>query len=79
VNAIKQASEFGITQSGQTLAGLLVTINDVHSLGLKTAQGLVVTTSFYWDLDDQTRAWSKRFMERNGGKAPNMMQAGVYG
>jgi branched-chain amino acid transport system substrate-binding protein len=79
VNAIKQASEFGITQSGQTLAGLLVTINDVHSLGLKTAQGLVVTTSFYWDLDEQTRAWSKRFMERNGGKAPNIMQAGVYG
>ena len=79
VNAIKQASEFGLTQAGQTLAGLLVTITDVNSLGLKAAEGLVVTTSFYWDLNDETRAWSKRFMARNGGKVPNMMQAGVYG
>jgi branched-chain amino acid transport system substrate-binding protein len=79
VNAIKQAAEFGITQSNQKLAGLLVTLNDVHGLGLNSAQGLVVTTSFYWDTDDQTRAWSKRFMALNGGKAPNMMQAGVYG
>ncbi|MET4260000.1 branched-chain amino acid transport system substrate-binding protein [Bradyrhizobium sp. S3.12.5] len=79
VNAIKQASEFGLTQAGQTLAGLLVTITDVNSLSLKTAEGLVVTTSFYWDMSDETRAWSKRFMSRNGGKVPNMMQAGVYG
>jgi branched-chain amino acid transport system substrate-binding protein len=79
VNAIKQAAEFGIAQSNQKLAGPLVTLNDVNGLGLNSAQGLVATTSFCWDTDDPTRAWSKRFMALNGGKAPNMMQAGVYG
>jgi branched-chain amino acid transport system substrate-binding protein len=79
INSIKQAGEFGITQGGQALAGLLVFISDVHALGLKTAQGLVLTESFYWDLNDATRAWSKRFAEKNGGKMPSMVQAGVYG
>jgi branched-chain amino acid transport system substrate-binding protein len=78
INSIKQAGEFGITQSGQRLAGLLVFISDVHSLGLKAAQGLVVTTGFYWDQNDETRAWSKRFAERNKGRMPTMVQAGVY-
>ena len=78
INSIKQASEFGIVQAGQKLAGLLVFISDVHALGLKTAHGLVVTTAFYWDQNDETRAWSKRFMEKMGGKAPTMVQAGVY-
>ena len=77
-NAVKQASEFGITQSGQSLAGLLLFISDVHALGLQAAQGLMLTTGFYHDMDDDTRAWSKKFMEKNGGKAPTMVQAGVY-
>jgi branched-chain amino acid transport system substrate-binding protein len=78
INSIKQASEFGITQGGQSLAGMLMFITDVHSLGLKTAQGLIFTTTFYWDLNDQTRAWTKRFAAANGGKYPTMVQAGVY-
>ena len=78
VNSIKQASEFGITQAGQSLAGLLIFITDVHALGLETAQGLVLTEAFYWDLNDGTRAWSKRFAELNGGKMPTMVHAGVY-
>jgi branched-chain amino acid transport system substrate-binding protein len=78
INSIKQAAEFGITAGGQRLAGLLVFLSDVHALGLKTAQGLVVTTSFYWDLNDDTRAWAKRFAEANGGKYPTMVHAGVY-
>jgi branched-chain amino acid transport system substrate-binding protein len=78
INAIKQAREFGITQAGQRLAGLLIFLSDIHSLGLETAQGLVLTTGFYWDLDDETRAWSKRFAERNNGRMPTMVQAGVY-
>lgn len=78
INSIKQAAEFGIVAGGQRLAGLLVFISDIHSLGLKTTQGLVVTESFYWDLNDETRAWSKKFMAANGGKAPTMVQAGVY-
>ncbi|TKT75020.1 ABC transporter substrate-binding protein [Aquamicrobium sp. LC103] len=78
INSIKQASEFGITQGGQALAGLLVFISDIHALGLQTAQGLVLTESFYWDLSDQTREWSQRFGEKNGGKMPTMVQAGVY-
>jgi branched-chain amino acid transport system substrate-binding protein len=76
-NAIKQAAEFGLTQSGQKLAGLLVYINDVHSLGLGPTQGMLLTEGFYWDLDEGTRAWSKRFFERTG-RMPNMSQAGVY-
>ncbi|MBB3018982.1 branched-chain amino acid transport system substrate-binding protein [Microvirga lupini] len=77
-NAMKQAAEFGIVQGGQSLAGLLVFITDVHSLGLQVAQGLVMTEAFYWDQNDQTRAWSKRFAEKNGGKMPTMVHAGVY-
>lgn len=78
INAIKQAQEFGITAGGQRLAGLLVFISDIHSLGLQVTQGLVLTTAFYWDRNDETRAWSKRFGERNGGRMPTMVQAGVY-
>ncbi len=78
VNTIKQAAEFGITQGGQALAGLLIFITDVHALGLQTAQGLVLTESFYWDLNDETRAWSERFAAQNGGKMPTMVHAGVY-
>jgi len=78
INSIKAASEFGIVKGGQKLAGLLVFINDVHALGLPTAQGLNLTESFYWDRDDKTRAWSKRFAERNKGHHPSMVQAGVY-
>jgi branched-chain amino acid transport system substrate-binding protein len=78
INSIKQAAEFGIVKGGQNLAGLLVFLTDIHALGLDTAQGLMVTTTFYWDLNDQTRAWSKRFMALHGGKAPTMVQAGVY-
>src|SRR5881296_1895351 len=78
-NAIKQASEFGIVQGGQKLAALLLFINDVHSLGLKTAQGLTFTESFYWDMNDQTRAWSKRFAAAASKNAmPSMTQAGNY-
>jgi len=78
VNSIKQAAEFGITKGGQQLAGLLVFLSDVHGIGLEKAQGLVLTETFYWDLNDQTRAWSKRFAAQSGGKYPTMVQAGVY-
>ncbi|KAB2875363.1 MAG: ABC transporter substrate-binding protein [Burkholderiaceae bacterium] len=78
INSIKQAAEFGIVKGGQKLGGLLVFSSDVNSLGLNTAQGLVLTETFYWDLNDQTRAWSKRFMAANNGKVPTMVQAGVY-
>ncbi len=77
-NAIKQASEFGIVKSGQNLAGMLVFLSDVHGLGLDKAQGLIFTEAWYWDLNDQTRAWTKRFVAQNGGKYPTMVQAGVY-
>jgi branched-chain amino acid transport system substrate-binding protein len=78
-NTIKQASEFGIVAGGQKLAGLLLFITDVHSLGLKVAQGLNFTETFYWDLNDGTRAFGKRFSERTKNKAqPSMVQAGVY-
>src|SRR5919112_2019372 len=78
VNSIKAAADFGIVSGGQSLAGLLIFISDIKALGLQTAQGLVLTESFYWDLNDQTRAFSKRFAERQGGKMPTMVQAGVY-
>ena len=77
-NAIKQAAEFGIVKGGQSLAGLLVFLSDIHALGLPTAQGLIVTNTFYWDTNDQTRAWAKRFAGLNGGKYPTMVHAGVY-
>ena len=77
-NAIKQAAEFGIVKGGQSLAGLLVFLSDIHALGLPTAQGLIVTNTFYWDSNDQTRAWAKRFAGLNGGRYPTMVHAGVY-
>jgi len=77
-NSIKQAHEFGITQGGQSLAGLLIFITDVNALGLEIAQGLVLTEAFYWDLNDQTREWSQRFAEKHGGAMPTMVHAGVY-
>jgi branched-chain amino acid transport system substrate-binding protein len=77
-NSIKQAAEFGIVKGGQNLAGLLVFITDVHALGLQNAQGLIITTTFYWDSNDQTRAFSKRFAERDKGIHPSMVHAGVY-
>jgi branched-chain amino acid transport system substrate-binding protein len=76
-NAIKQASEFGIVAGGQNLAGLLVFITDIHSLGLPTAQKLLLTTGWYWDQNDETRAWADRFQKRTG-KKPTMVQVGVY-
>ncbi len=78
INSIKQAAEFGITKGGQNLAGLLVFVTDVHSLGLATAQGLVLTESFYWDLNDGTRSWSREFAAAHKGRMPSMVQAGVY-
>jgi branched-chain amino acid transport system substrate-binding protein len=80
INSIKQASEFGIVKGGQSLAGLLVFATDINALGLQTAQGLVLTETFYWDLNDSTRAWTKRWhAERNAAnKYPAMNQAGVY-
>jgi branched-chain amino acid transport system substrate-binding protein len=77
INAIKQAREFGLTRDGQTVVSLLVFISDVNSMGLQTAQGLKFATAFYWDRDEQSRAWSKRFLARHG-KMPTMAQAGVY-
>jgi branched-chain amino acid transport system substrate-binding protein len=77
-NAIKQASEFGIVKGGQNLAGLLVFITDVHALGLDKAQGLIMTETFYWDMNDRTRAFAKRFAERNRQIHPTMIHAGVY-
>jgi len=77
INSIKQGAEFGIVQGGQKFAALLMFITDVHSLGLKTAQGLQFTTAFYWDQDDATRAFSRRFFERVH-HMPTMIQAGIY-
>jgi branched-chain amino acid transport system substrate-binding protein len=78
INSIKQAAKLGIVERGQKLAGLLLFISDVHRLGLQTAQGLQLTSAFYWDQDDATRAWSKRFFDRMK-REPTMVQAGVYG
>jgi len=79
INSIKQAAEFGIVAGGQKLAGLLVFLTDVDSLGLKTAQGLTITSAWYWDKDDASRAFAKRFIARNpNGKPPTYTQAGVY-
>lgn len=77
VNAIKAAHEFGLVAAGQSIAALLTFITDIHALGLDTAQGIQLTTGFYWDLNDETRAWSQRFNERTGNM-PTMVQAGVY-
>jgi branched-chain amino acid transport system substrate-binding protein len=76
-NALKQASEFGITKGGQKMIALLQEITDTHSLGIKETQGLIVTDAFYWDMNDETRAFSKRFNEKVG-HMPTMIQAGLY-
>ena len=78
INAIEQGTRLGIVQRGQHFAGLLVFVTDVHGLGLNTAQGLLLTESFYWDLNVETRAWSTRFARRHWGAMPTMAQAGVY-
>ncbi|APE31517.1 ABC transporter permease [Halomonas aestuarii] len=77
VNAIKTASQFGLVQSGQQLAGLLIFLNDVHAMGLESTQGLLLTTGWYWDMDEQSREWAERYFERVGSM-PTMVQAGVY-
>ncbi|KRR17500.1 ABC transporter permease [Bradyrhizobium lablabi] len=78
VNAMRQAGEFGLGQGGQSLAALILFLQDVHALGLKAAQGTYLTTSSYWDMNDATRAWSKQFMAKTG-MMPSMLHAGVYG
>jgi branched-chain amino acid transport system substrate-binding protein len=78
INAIKQGAEFGITAGGQHFAGLLVFISDVQALGLKVAQGLVLTETWYWDMSDANRAWTKRWQAERPGKFPAMTVAGVY-
>jgi len=77
-NSVRQAAEFGITQSGQKLATLLVFLTDIKGMGLQIAQGLTFTNGFYWDRNDDTRAFSKRYGERNNGAMPTMVQAGTY-
>src|SRR5687767_10161319 len=78
INSIKQASEFGIVKGGQNLAALLAFITDVHALGLQTAQGLIFTETFYWDRNDASRAFAKRFAPQYKGLMPTMIHAGVY-
>jgi branched-chain amino acid transport system substrate-binding protein len=78
INSIKQAAEFGIVKGGQKLAGLLVFASDVNALGLQTAQGLTLTETWYWDANDNNRAFAKRFQAERAGKFPTMVQAGVY-
>jgi len=78
INSIKQAAEYGIVDGGQKLAGLLIFITDVNSLGLKTAQGLNLTSPFYWDRDEASRKFADEFAKANGGRRPTMVQAGVY-
>lgn len=77
VNSLMTASQFGVTQSGQTLAGMVVFLNDIHAMGLDVTQGLMLTTGWYWDLNEETRAWAKRYEERFGSK-PGMVPAGIY-
>ena len=77
-NTVKQAKEFGLTDGGQKLAVLGTPINSIHAIGLEAAQGMQITTPFYWDMNDETRAWSKRYMAAMGGKAPNFIQSAVY-
>jgi len=77
-SAIKQAREFGLSDQGQSVLPMLAFITDVHAMGLKSASGLRFTTGFYWNRNEKTRTWSKRFMERNKGRAPTVVQSGVY-
>jgi ABC-type branched-chain amino acid transport systems, periplasmic component len=79
INSIKQSVEFGIAAGGQRVVATVLYLSDVHSLGLKVAQGLQFTEAFYWDMNESTRAWSKRFAPRNKDRYPTAMQAGVYG
>jgi len=76
-NSIKQAAEFGVVRGGQKLAGLLIFINDINALGLEAAQGMLLTNAFYWDRNDESRAWAKRYFQRMS-RMPNMTQAGIY-
>ncbi len=78
INSIKQASEYGIVEGGQNLAGLLIFLTDIHSLGLKVSQGLNLTAAWYWDMTDANRKFADEFAAANGGKRPTMVQAGVY-
>jgi branched-chain amino acid transport system substrate-binding protein len=78
INAVKQAGEFGLTKSGVKLAALFMMLSDIQSIGLQAAHGLQLTEAFYWDLNDNTRAWSKRFADRMNGRMPTQDQAGVY-
>jgi branched-chain amino acid transport system substrate-binding protein len=78
VNAIKQAAEFGLQTQGQKLASIIIFIGDIDAIGLTTAQGLLLTEPFYWNLDDKTRAWSARFQKLNNGRMPSSLQAGAY-
>lgn len=78
INAVKQAAEFGIVRRGQKLVAMLMVLNDISALGLETAQGLLLSEAFYWDLNDGTRAFAERFAAANGGRYPNMVHAGVY-
>lgn len=77
VNALQTASQFGVAQSGQQLAGMVVFLNDVHSMGLEVTQDLMLTTGWYWDMNDETREWSQRYYDRVG-RMPSMTHAGVY-
>ncbi len=77
VNAITAASQFGVVQGGQQLAGLLIFLNDVHAMGLEATQGLLLTTGWYWDMDDEAREWAERYYERTE-RMPTMVQAGIY-
>jgi branched-chain amino acid transport system substrate-binding protein len=78
LNCIKQANEFGLMSGGQRVASLVLYEQDIRSLGLEATKGTLLANSFYWDLDDRTRAFSKRVMARTGGEPPNMGQAGAY-
>ena len=78
MNAVKQAQEFGIVDGGQRLVAMLMVLNDIAGMGLDAAQGLYLSEAFYWDLNDGTRAWARRFAEANNGRYPNMVHAGVY-
>jgi branched-chain amino acid transport system substrate-binding protein len=77
VNAINTAAQFGVVEAGQQLAGLLVFLNDVYAMGLETTQGLLLTTGWYWNMDDESREWAERYYERVG-RMPTMVQAGIY-
>lgn len=77
VNSLMTASQFGVSQSGQKLAGMVVFLNDIHAMGLEVTQGLMLTTGWYWDMTDETRAWAQRFYKRTG-KMPGMVPAGIY-